>query len=115
MNTRYVGSFYENIAIEYLEEHGFEILEKNYRCKIGEIDIIALRDDIIRLIEVKYRKNNEYGFACEAVNTKKLFQIYRCGQFYIAKNKLENKMFSVDVIAITGNTIKYYEDCFGGI
>ena len=50
MNTRVIGSLQEDLAISYLEENGFEILERNFKCKIGEIDVIAKKDDVIRFI-----------------------------------------------------------------
>ena len=47
MNKRGRGSFYEEVCVEYLIKNGFDILHRNYRCKLGEIDIIAKKDDII--------------------------------------------------------------------
>ena len=58
MNTRVIGAFKEDIAISYLEENGFKIIERNFKCKIGEIDVIAKKDEVIRFIEIKYRKGN---------------------------------------------------------
>ena len=55
LNKRGRGSFYEDVCVEYLIKNGFDILHRNYRCKLGEIDIIAKKDDIIRFIEVKFR------------------------------------------------------------
>ena len=53
LNKRGRGSFYEDVCVEYLIKNGFDILHRNYRCKLGEIDIIAKKDDIIRFIEVQ--------------------------------------------------------------
>ena len=75
MNTRIIGSLKEGLAISYLEQNDFEILERNFKCKIGEIDIIAKKDDIIRFIEVKYRKGNVAGGAYYSISQKKLEKI----------------------------------------
>lgn len=76
MNKRGRGSFYEEVCVEYLIKNGFDILHRNYRCKLGEIDIIAKKDDIIRFIEVKFRGSGSYGSALEAVDFRKQQQDY---------------------------------------
>jgi len=79
MNKRNIGSLYEEKAVEYLKNNGFTVIVKNFRCPKGEIDIIAIKEDILRFIEVKYRKNTEYGYAKEAVNKTKMNKIRQCG------------------------------------
>ena len=78
MNKRGRGSFYEEVCVEYLIKNGFDILHRNYRCKLGEIDIIAKKDDIIRFIEVKFRGSGSYGSALEAVDFRKQRRIIFC-------------------------------------
>ena len=63
MNRRNIGSLYEEMAVNYLKENEYTIVEQNFRCKAGEIDIIAFKDGILRFIEVKYRKDTIYGYA----------------------------------------------------
>ena len=116
INKRAVGSIKEDAAVNYLVNNGFTILERNFFCKIGEIDIIALRNQCVHFIEVKYRKTSDYGYALEAVSTKKQKKIYNVAKLFIAKNKnFENCMCSFDVIAIDGNNINYYYNCYGAI
>lgn len=67
MNNRKIGNSYEKIAGEYLRLHGYEILEYNFRCKAGEIDIIAKDGDYLVFCEVKYRKSKRKGSPFEAV------------------------------------------------
>ena len=55
MNRRKEGAYYENLVAEYLKTQGYEILEKNYRCRIGEIDLIAKEGETLVFVEVKYR------------------------------------------------------------
>lgn len=76
MNKRQIGSVYELKASDYLTKKGYQIIERNYRCRIGEIDIIAIERDCLCFIEVKYRKNEKTGDPLEAVineSSKKLF------------------------------------------
>ena len=70
-NKRVTGADNEQRATEYLIDNGYSILERNFRNKTGEIDIIAKKDNYIVFVEVKYRSNNKYGYAVEAVNYKK--------------------------------------------
>ena len=65
MNNIEKGKLGENISVDYLIKNGYKILERNYRNKIGEIDIIALYDGILVFIEVKSRSNINYGYAFE--------------------------------------------------
>ena len=67
INNRKLGSKWEHAAADYLKKSGYEILETNFRCRIGEIDIIAKAEDTLCFIEVKYRKTSRYGFAASAV------------------------------------------------
>ena len=71
MNKRQIGSVYELKASDYLTKKGYQIIERNYRCRIGEIDIIAIERDCLCFIEVKYRKNEKTGDPLEAVDKRK--------------------------------------------
>jgi putative endonuclease len=116
MNKRYRGSLYEDMAAEYLLNKGFEILERNYRCRIGEIDIIAKKDNILRFIEVKYRKNLEFGYSIQAVSTNKQQKIIKAAQWYMyEKNISDNVECSFDIIGIQGNNIQYIFNGYGAM
>lgn len=71
MNRRKEGAYYENLVAEYLKTQGYEILEKNYRCRIGEIDLIAKEGETLVFVEVKYRRDDKMGNPKEAVDSKK--------------------------------------------
>ncbi len=114
MNKRMIGSIYEDAAVKYLETKGFLILQRNYRNKIGEIDIIAKKNNKISFVEVKFRENTAFGDAAEAANARKLQKIYRIAQWYLLEHpEFQNEEFQFDVLAITGNQIRYYENCYG--
>ncbi|MDD3628742.1 MAG: YraN family protein [Candidatus Humimicrobiaceae bacterium] len=100
-NKKLTGRTGEFIAQKYLEEEGYTILERNYRNKYGEIDIIARKNTDLFFIEVKTRTSSEYGDPLEAVNRSKIIKIRKVANFYMIKNKLSNINPNFDVIAIT--------------
>lgn len=114
MNKRMIGSVFEDIAVTYLLKHDFQILERNYRCKIGEIDIVAKKNHILHFIEIKYRKDETYGNAVYSVTKKKQEKIYRIAECYLLEHMIRpNISISFDVLAITGNDVNYIENCYG--
>ena len=77
---------YEQLAAEFLEEKGYRILERNFRCRQGEIDIIAADREYLVFLEVKYRRNERMGSGAEAVDPAKQRRIIRCAQYYLMKH-----------------------------
>ena len=77
------GKSGEEIASNYLEEQGYKILERNFSCNQGEIDIIAKDKEEIVFIEVKTRRNKKYGEGSEAVNINKQKHLLRAIKYYI--------------------------------
>lgn len=104
-----IGKIGENLACKYLNERGYKILKRNYRCKQGEIDIIAYdtKSKEIVFIEVKTRQSMKYGTPAEAVNKPKQKHIIKAVEFYIYKNKIIDKKIRFDVIEIFINNSKY--------
>lgn len=98
-----IGNYGEDIAARYLKNLQHKILERNYKCKIGEIDIISRYKDFLCFTEVKTRYDINYGFPLEAVNRKKQFNIYKVANFYILKNNISNLNFRFDVIEVLLN------------
>ena len=89
VNTKQqIGKIGEDLATKYLSSR---ILERNYRGKQGEIDIIATEKNKIIFVEVKARTNLKYGRPAEAVTKTKQIHIEQTAQYYVCKNKLENK------------------------
>lgn len=111
MNKRGTGTFYEEAVCNYLKNAGIEILVRNYRCSMGEIDIIGTQGDVLIFFEVKYRKNDSFGDALEAVDLKKQKKIINCANYYLAF-KQNDKYIRFDVIGITGDNIKWIKDAF---
>ncbi|OGO89587.1 MAG: hypothetical protein A2Y24_00140 [Clostridiales bacterium GWE2_32_10] len=103
MNKRKVGSQAEEVAEKYLVRRGYEVVEKNYNCSFGEIDIVARKDDFWIFIEVKYRRDLSYGYPVEAVTVAKQKNIRKVAMLYIKhKNLVREKNFRFDVVGILG-------------
>lgn len=94
------GNYGENIAIQYLKKKYYKILDKNYKTRFGEIDIVAERDNVIIFIEVKLRKSIKYGYPVESVNRIKLKRIKNVAKYFIMVNRLETKQIRFDIIEV---------------
>ncbi len=114
-NNRLQGSQAEELACSYLEKRNYKILEKNFRCRSGEIDIIASHDNYIVFIEVKYRKNCNLGHPREAVNYYKQRNITRVASYYLLIKKAYDHNCRFDVVEITGETIKLIPNAFNAV
>ena len=101
-NKRQTGAYYEQAAGRYLEQLGYEILEYNYRCRSGEIDIIAKDGAYVVFCEVKYRADSRKGDPLEAVDARKQNVIFRCAMYYLAEHHLNDVPCRFDVIGIQG-------------
>ncbi len=101
-NNRETGTFYEKLAGAFLQEQGYQILEYNYRCKMGEIDIIARHEGYLVFCEVKYRKNNKRGTPAEAVTLRKQRMISKCAMYYIMERGIPDIPCRFDVIGVLG-------------
>lgn len=97
-----LGKKGEQCACDYLIENNYEIIERNFYCRQGEIDIIAkdLVNKEIVFIEVKSRTNILYGRPSEAVTKLKMDHLKKCVNYYLYKNKLLNYFIRIDVIEV---------------
>ncbi|MDO5715894.1 MAG: YraN family protein [Tissierellia bacterium] len=100
MNHKQVGDYGENIALEYLIKNGYRVLDKNFRALGTEIDLIALKKDELIFIEVKTRRNRQFGDAYEAVTERKMNHIIQTAQSYIQQKNLYQYMVRFDIIEI---------------
>lgn len=106
-NTTKVGNEAETVADEYLMDLGHEIIERNWKCKICEIDIISMKDEEIYFTEVKYRKTNRLGGGVDAVDEHKENQIRLAAEFYLTVNKLLEKVQPhISVLSVAGQDFK---------
>ena len=102
MNKRAVGDGRELLACKYLEKQGVKILERNFRCRFGEVDIIAKDGKYLCFTEVKYRSDDRFGEPFEAVDHKKQKHICKVSSFYLySKYKSSDIPVRYDVVAIS--------------
>lgn len=94
------GKIGEDISVRYLQQSGYTIIERNFECKQGEIDIIARDKEELVFIEVKTRSSALYGLPKEAVDKTKKKHIYRSAEYYVYAKHLENKAIRIDVIEV---------------
>lgn len=120
-NNRQIGTRYEQAAGAYLESLGYRVVEYNYRCRLGEIDIIARDGEYLVFCEVKYRTDESKGMPAEAVDVRKQRIISKCALYYITSHGLSYLPCRFDVIGILGRedagrksvpTIQLYKDAF---
>lgn len=115
MNNRAVGTSFELKAAEYLEKNGYLILKKNFRCKIGEIDLIAKADGYLCFIEVKYRSGTSKGYPAEAINFNKIRKITRTAEFYLLLHKIpQDTPCRFDAVVILEKDISLIKNAFDG-
>lgn len=111
-NKRSIGTEYEERAVQYLQDLGWTILERNYRCRQGEIDIIARDGGCLVFIEVKYRKDAKFGNPAEAVAPAKQKRIIRTAYYYICTHHGTMPACRFDVIGILGEDMVHYKNAF---
>ena len=117
-NQRTVGSRYEQEAAAFLTKKGLTIVAQNYRCRAGEIDLIAREGQTLVFCEVKYRYDGGAGDPAAAVDYRKQQTIFRVAQWYLqAKHLPEDTPCRFDVVAMTGVgeelQIRWIPDAFG--
>ena len=103
-----LGKWGEDIAEKYLKKKGYLIMERNFRCRLGEIDIIALDGKTLVFIEVKTRMSQKYGLPCEAINHEKLRHIERTAAYYMMLKPADHQEARLDAVEILKCEGKYY-------
>ncbi|MBT5794972.1 MAG: YraN family protein [Deltaproteobacteria bacterium] len=112
-----LGRESENAAEAYFKKKGYRIIEKNFRCKLGEIDIIADQGGELVFIEVEARADHQYGHPFNAVTPTKQRKIIKVAQSFLAKHQLLEKRTRFDVVGLTADsegtfTIELLENAF---
>ncbi len=108
MSTQHKGKYAETKACEYLNSQGFKIIEQNFFAKkIGEIDIIALKDETYHFVEVKSAP--EYETAVNNITKSKLSKIKRSADYYLQTKKL-HVAFCIDAIIVVDEELEFLEN-----
>ena len=107
MHTRARGNIAEEHGCEYLRQHGYRIIDRNVYNRFGEIDIIAMRDNVLHFVEVKSAQN--YEQAVNNITPSKLQKLNRTIQMYLQQKRL-NLDYCVDALIVTGENIEHIEN-----
>ncbi len=98
-----LGKWGEEQASKYLTHSGYKILRRNYRCRLGEIDIIAKKDNMFIFAEVKTRTNTAYGSPAEAVSYKKQWRYEKLALYYLNEAGYTNVTCRFDILEVLVN------------
>lgn len=103
MDRKLMGQVAEEAAVNYLKHQGYQILERNYRSSLGEIDIIAQDRDTLVFIEVRSRQGTRFGLPQETVNLAKQQKVKRMAAQYLKAKNAWKKVCRFDVVGILFN------------
>ena len=95
-----VGRYGEDVAEAHVRRRGWQVLERNWRCRDGELDLVALDGDELVVVEVKTRRSTAYGHPAEAVTAVKLARVRRLAAQWLAAHDVHPRSIRVDVIAV---------------
>lgn len=108
-----MGADREKQAADYLERQGMKIVERNFRTRQGEIDLIGYHRGYLVFVEVKYRSGDAKGYAAEAVDRRKQLKICRVADYYRYSRRLGDGIgVRYDVVAIQGEEISWIQNAF---
>lgn len=101
MTTRQTGDRGEDAATQYLEREGYRVLERNWKTRWCEIDIVAEKNSVVHFVEVKYRASSRQGDGLEYITDKKLQQMAFAAELWVANHHYQGD-YALDAIAVTG-------------
>lgn len=107
------GDQAEQQALIYLQQQGLELLSNNFRCKTGELDLVMKDGSVLVVVEVRYRKSEQFGGALASITRQKQQRIVSATQHYVIINNLNHFAIRFDVVAISGdNRITWIKNAF---
>ena len=113
---RKFGNWGEDAAVRYLERQGYEILERNFSCRWGELDIIARRRGILAFVEVKSRHSLTYGRPAEAVTRAKQGRLRKSAYLYLKTHEVSRFRYQFDIIEVLDLygqiSLNHLKNCF---
>ncbi len=100
-----IGNIGEEAAVKALKKQGYKIIERNYRIKMGEIDIIAKDGEYTVFVEVRLRKSNDFGSPADTIDKRKQQKIIKAAQMYAVKNDIYDTPMRFDAVLINADTV----------
>jgi putative endonuclease len=107
-----LGNAGEAAAASWYEENGYEVVARNWRCEIGEIDIVARRRGLVVVAEVKTRTSDRFGVPAEAVGRGKQARLRKLGARYLRESALSGVRLRYDVVSVLDGRLEVLEDAF---
>lgn len=110
------GADTEARALQFLQQHGLQLIERNWRCKLGELDLVMRDGDTVVVTEVRGRSRPEFGSAAETVDARKQLRIQRATQLMLASRRdLAGRPLRFDIVAVDGaGEIQWLRAAFEG-
>ncbi len=112
LSRRALGRWGEDLAAAHFERRGYEILDRNWRCRHGEIDLVVRRQLLVVFCEVKARRSDSHGSAAAAVHPGKQVRLRRLAATWLATHDVRRVDVRFDVVAITGVRLSHIESAF---
>ncbi len=107
-----LGSYGENLAARWYEEHGYVLVSRNWRCREGEIDLVLTRARLLVFCEVKTRSSNAYGSPAAAVTPAKQARLRKLGMRWIDAHQMRPSTIRFDVACLIGRDVRVIESAF---
>jgi putative endonuclease len=98
-----LGKTGEDLALSYLQRHGFSIVERNFKIHYGELDIVCFKDNTLVIVEVKTRIGNSYGTPEESVTPRKLKEVIKTAEFFKSQHPELPESMRIDIVGIVLN------------
>ncbi|HUZ08909.1 MAG TPA: YraN family protein [Acidimicrobiales bacterium] len=111
-DRRLLGAVGEGLAAEWYRARGFEVLDRNWRCRLGEIDLVCRSGDLLVICEVKSRSSDSFGAPVEAVTLAKRRRLRRLGTRWLAEHRVRCDRVRFDVVSVLGDRVGVVEDAF---
>lgn len=115
-NAKELGQAAELLACDYLEKNGLILIKRNFRCRLGEIDIIMADKEELVFIEVRYRQNNSYGGAVDSIDKRKCQRMIKTAYYYLQQiSHCDEKPCRFDVMiiySIQAKRLEWIKDAF---
>ena len=102
-----LGAWGEEVACTFFKERGYDILHRNYRVPVGEVDLICQKGDVIVFVEVKVRRSSNFGGPEEAITPFKMERMIKAAKWYIMEHSVDDEELRFDCICISGTRDGY--------
>ncbi len=113
MSTRSIGNEYEEEAVKALINAGYDIIDRNFYSKNGELDIVAMNEDYLCFVEVRFKSSAKHGHPAESVDLRKQKRIIQTARYYLYTNGFtEDTPCRFDVVSISDDELNIIKDAF---